>query len=60
MPTTEHLLYQTEKSCYRRFSIKTMFLKFLQYSQENTCVKFLITPSYFEEHLRMAASGLAL
>ena len=43
MPNAEQLLYQTEKNCHKRFHIKTMFLKILQYSQENTCVKFLRT-----------------
>ena len=32
----EQLLYQTEKSSHRRFSIKTLVLKILQYSRENT------------------------
>ena len=42
MPNTEQLLYQTEKSSRRRFSIKTLFLKNLQYSQENTSVKLTL------------------
>ena len=41
MPSAKQLLYQTEKNSYRRFSIRTLFLKILQYSQENICVKFL-------------------
>ena len=44
MPNTEQLLYQTEKSSHWRFSIKTLFLEILQYSQENTHVNFLRTP----------------
>ena len=44
MPNTEQLLYQTEKNSHRRFSIKTLFLKILQYSRENTHAKFLKTP----------------
>ena len=31
------------KSSHLRFSIKTLFLKIFQYSQGNTCVKFLRT-----------------
>ena len=41
MPNAEQLLYQTEKSSDRSFSIKTLFLIILQYSRENTCIKFL-------------------
>ena len=44
MSNAEQLLYQTEKSNHRSFSTKTLFLKFLLYSWENTCVKFLKTP----------------
>ena len=44
MSYAEQLLYQTEKSNHRSFSTKTLFLKFLLYSWENTCVKFLKTP----------------
>ena len=44
MPNVEQLLYQTEKNSHQSISIKTLFLKLLQYSQENTCVKFLRTP----------------
>ena len=44
MPNAEQLLYQTEKSRHRRFSIKTLSLKILQYSQENTCVKLSRPP----------------
>ena len=44
MLDTQQLLYQTEKSSYRRFSIKTVFLKTLQYSRENTCRELLRTP----------------
>ena len=44
MPNTEQLLYQTEKSSHRRFSINALFLKTLQYPREKTRVKFLRTP----------------
>ena len=43
MPSTEQLLYQTEKTSHWMFSIRTLFLKILQYSRGNTCVKFWIT-----------------
>ena len=58
LPNTEQLLYQTEKSSHWRFSIKTLFLKILQYSRENTCQIFKIT--CFEEHLCTAASSLMI
>ena len=38
------------------FSVKTLFLKILQYLWENTCVE----STYFEEHLRSAVSKLTL
>ena len=41
MSIAEQLIYQTEKSSHPRFSIKMLFLKILQYSQENTCVNIL-------------------
>ena len=44
MPNTEQLLYRTEKSSHQKFSTKLLVLKILQYSQENTYVKFLRTP----------------
>ena len=44
MPNTEQLLCHTEKSSHQRFSVETMFLKFLQYSWENACMKFLRMP----------------
>ena len=44
MPNAEQLLYQTETSSYRGFSVKTLFLKILQYSRDNTCVEYLKTP----------------
>ena len=44
MPDTEQLLYQTEKNSHWRFSIKTLFLKILQYLRENTHKKFLRIP----------------
>ena len=44
MPNTEQLLNQTDKKhIHQRFSIKALFLKILQYSWENTCMKFLRT-----------------
>ena len=56
MPNTEQLLYQTEKISHRRFPIKTLFLKVLQYSRKILCEIFKNT--YFEEHLCTAASIL--
>ena len=44
MPNTEQFLYQTEKSSHCKFFIRMLFLKILQYSWENTYVKFLRTP----------------
>ena len=44
MPNAEQLLYQNEKISHRRFSIKMLSLKILQYSRENSCVKLLTTP----------------
>ena len=44
MPNTEQLLYRTEKSSHQKFSTNLLLLKILQYSQENTFVKFLRTP----------------
>ena len=44
MPNTEWLLYQSEKSSHQRFSLKTLLLKVLKHSQENTSAKFLRTP----------------
>ena len=46
MPNKEQLLYQTEQ-----------FLKILQYSRENTCVKFL-RHTHFKKHMHTAASEL--
>ena len=46
MPSTEQLLYQTEKTSHCMFSIRTLFLKILQYSRGNTCVKFWRTSAY--------------
>ena len=75
MPNTEQLLYQTDKSSHRSCSIKRLFLKISQYSQESTCipVSFLtflkrdpgkgseiFTNTYFEECLRTLTSKLAL
>ena len=36
---TEQLLYQTDKSSHRRRYIKKLFVKILQYSQENACAE---------------------
>ena len=44
MPNTEQLFYQNEKSIHQKFSVKTLLLKILQYSLENTCMKFIIMP----------------
>ena len=44
MTNTEQLLYRTAKSSHQKFSTKLLLLKILQYSQENTYVKFLRTP----------------
>ena len=51
MPNIEQLLYQTEKKqppevFYKNAALKTfaIFLKILQYSRENACVKILRTP----------------
>ena len=44
MPNAEQLLNLTKKNSHRRFSIKKLFLNILQYSWENTGVKFLKTP----------------
>ena len=44
MLNVEQLLDQNEKSIHRKFSVKTLFLKCLQYSQKNTCLKFILTP----------------
>ena len=42
MPITEQLPYQADKSSHRRRSLKKLFVKILQYSQENTCVRSLL------------------
>ena len=47
MPNAEQLLYQTGKSSHLSFLLETLFLKILQYSLENTSVKFIQT-TYFE------------
>ena len=44
MLNAEQLLYESEKRNHQRFSIRPLFLKSLQYSWENTCVKILRTP----------------
>ena len=59
MPNAKQLLYQTGKSSHRRFSIKTLSLKILQYSREKHQCE-IIKNTYFEEHLRTAASELTL
>ena len=43
MPNTEQLLCRMEKNSHQKFS-KIMLLKILQYSLENTFLKFLRTP----------------
>ena len=58
MLNTEQLVYQTEKSSqHKRISIKT-FLKILQYSRENTCVKFLRTPILTTLYVRLLLNWL--
>ena len=44
MLNAKKLLNQTAKGNRPRFSMKKLFWKMLQYSRENTCVKFLKTP----------------
>ena len=39
MPITEQLLYETDKSSHWRCSIKKLFGKISQYSQDNTWVE---------------------
>ena len=57
MPSAEQLLYATEKSSHRRFSIKTLFLKFFAiFTRKRHCE--ILKNTYFEEHLRTAASEL--
>ena len=53
MPNAEQLLHQTEKSSHQRFSIKTLFLRILQYSRGNNCVKFLKTSIFKNIGLRL-------
>ena len=50
----DQLLYQTEKSNYRRFSIKVIFLNFAILTGKYLCK--IIKNNYFEEHLRTAVS----
>ena len=57
MPNAEQLLYQTEKSSTRRFSIKIIFLNFAIFFGKQLCE---IIKNYFEEHLHTAASELTL
>ena len=56
MPNTEQLLYRTEKSSHQKFSTKLLLLKILQYSQENTFVKFLRTPILKNICIRVAVA----
>ena len=42
MPITEQLPYQADKSSHWRRSLKKLFVKILQYSQENTFVRSLL------------------
>ena len=58
MLNVEQLLDQNEKSIHRKFSVKTLFLKCLQYSQKNTYEIYI--NANFEEYLLMAASEPAL
>ena len=54
----------TSRSSHRRFSMKKLFLKISQYSQENTDVGFSFNKvaglknTYFEKHQQRATSGL--
>ena len=56
MPNDDLLLYETEKSSHRRLSTKTLF--YAIFPRKHLCGIFKNT--YFEEHLRTAASGLTL
>ena len=38
----EQLLYLTDKRSHRRRSLKKLFVKILQYLQENTCVEVFL------------------
>ena len=58
MPNPKQLLYQTEKSSHRRFSIKILLLDFAIFTGKHLCE--IIKSNYFEENLRMAASELTL
>ena len=59
MPNAEQLLYQTEKSSHRRFSVKALSLKiFAIFTGKH--LREIIKNSYFEEHLRTAAFELTL
>ena len=42
MSIIEQLLYQTDKSCHRRCSIKKLFVKSFQFSQESSVLKSLL------------------
>ena len=54
MPITEQFLYQTDKSSCRRCSVKKLFVKTLQRSQENTCVKSLLIKVTGRKPVRLA------
>ena len=55
MHNTEQLLSQTEKMQ----PVEVFYKNAVQYSHENTCVKYFKN-TYFEEHLHTAASELTL
>ena len=59
MANTEQLLYQAGKSSHRRFSIKNSVFKIFAIFMENT-LREIFKNTYFEEHLRTAASELNL
>ena len=60
MVNTERLLYQTEKSSYRMFSIKTFLKIFAIFTGKHLCEIYFFEEHYFEEHLRMVVSELIL
>ena len=55
---TEQLIYQTKKSSHWRFSIKMLFLKILEYSWKNSCVKFLTIPILKNNCVRLPLNWL--
>ena len=62
MPYTEQLFYLTDRSSHRRRSIKKAVLKnFAVFTEKYLCWSFFFyLNTYFEEHLRTAASELTL